>query len=358
MNSLPKNRHAQHPSVTGTLTVATCNVLNLARPHRMFYANQEPYSQSEYERKIKWLGERFADINADIVAVQEIWDESAIKAAIKSSGLRYDFIKAPGTEHTDAQGHPLPEETSGAQGTPRVGIIGRLPVLAAQSHADIPLAMQAHVPEIGVHTRFERPPLMVTFRLKNGHPLHVLTAHMKSKRPKFLQDDKGNYLEDKDDPKILARAGLRSLIIRGIEAAALRAIVLDAIAGRKNRGEALIMLGDFNDSPHSVTTQLIAATHEVAYERAASDIALFNAYDLQSQNGLRRDVAYSHVYQGYPEVLDQIFVSEEFVSSSKFAMGDVARVDYFNDHLHQGKSRDKSDHGFVRAVLRLYDTGL
>ena len=43
-----------------TLMVATCNVLNLANPGRVFYDNQDPYSQAEFERKLNWLGTGFA----------------------------------------------------------------------------------------------------------------------------------------------------------------------------------------------------------------------------------------------------------------------------------------------------------
>ncbi len=35
------------------------------------------------------------------------------------------------------------------------------------------------------------------------------------------------------------------------------------------------------------------------------------------------------------------------------AIGDVRRVEVFNDHLHEGRDRSRSDHGFVRALLRL-----
>jgi len=62
------------PQPLATLMVATCNVLNLANPGRLFYENQDPYSQTEFERKITWLGERFRALNADVLAVQEVWD--------------------------------------------------------------------------------------------------------------------------------------------------------------------------------------------------------------------------------------------------------------------------------------------
>ena len=339
MNS---NTHPDQRMVT-TLTVATANVLNLANPGRMFYANQDTYSQNEFERKIDWLGGRIATLNADVLAVQELWDEAAIKAAVARSGLRYATVAVPGAENN--------ETNNGAQNTPRVGIVTRLDVEKLQSFTEFPASLRIQIPGVGEHAKFERPPLLATLRMKHGQVVHVLTAHMKSKRPKFLQDANGEPQEDREDPKTLALATLRSLMMRGAEAAAMRCIVADVL---QHTHDPLIVMGDFNDGPHSVTTQIIAATGEVVYDRGARDVALWNAYEVQGEMALKRDVAYSHVHQGSPEVLDQIFVSEEFLPRSKFSIGDVRRVDYFNDHLQEGKDRSRSDHGFVRAVIRLF----
>ena len=333
------------PPNFATLFLATCNVLNLANPNRVYYLNQEPYSEREYERKIGWLGERFRMLNADVLALQEVWDEAALRAAVAASGLRYDTVAVPGAENSPA--------LMGAAGTPRVGIVTRLRVEDLRSIVDFPPGFAIEVPGLGAYTRFERPPLLATLRMKHGQSVHVLTAHLKSKRPKFLQDAQGHWLEDRDDRKIGVRASLRSLMMRGAEAAALRSTVLDLLQGTQ---VPLVVLGDFNDNPHSVTTQLIAATSEVAYDKAARDVALFNAYEVQGESALKKDVAYSHIHQGYPDVLDQIFVSEEFVPGSRHSLGDVRRVDYFNDHLHEGRDRSRSDHGFVRALLRLRTT--
>ncbi|MBS7807876.1 endonuclease/exonuclease/phosphatase family protein [Variovorax sp. PCZ-1] len=338
------NSNLQHDQrMVTTLTVATANVLNLANPGRMFYENQDTYSANEFERKIEWLGGRIAALNADVLAVQEVWDEAAIKAAVARSGLRYSTVAVPGAENN--------EKSNGAQNTPRVGIVTRLEVEKLQSFVDFPPALRIQIPGLGEHAKFERPPLLATLRMKHGQVLHMLTAHMKSKRPKFLQDANGDPTEDREDPKILALATLRSLMMRGAEAAAMRHIVADVL---QRTHAPLIVMGDFNDGPHSVTTQMIAATGEVVYDRGARDTALWNAYEVQGEMALKRDVAYSHVHQGSPEVLDQIFVSEEFLARSKFSIGDVRRVDYFNDHLQEGRDRSRSDHGFVRAVIRVF----
>ena len=328
-------------SAYATLTVATCNVLNLALPGRHFYPGQEPYSQSEYERKVGWLGERFQTLNADVLAVQEVWDEAALQEAVNRSGLRYKFVSVPGAENGLGQG--------GAQGTPRVGLVTRLAVEAVESLIDFPPQAVVNVPGLGPYTRFERPPLHATLRLKNGPCLHVITAHFKSKRPKFLSDAQGNPTEDRDDPAVQALGGLRSLIMRGAEALAVRLKVIELLSRTR---EPLVMMGDLNDGPHSVTTQLVAATSQVAYDRGAYDNALFSAWDVQGESALRRDVAFSHIHQGFPEVLDQVLVSEEFTAKSRRAIGEVKRVEVFNDHLFEGRSRTVSDHGFVRALIR------
>ncbi len=340
MPSAPSNVYT--PSNVTTLVAATANVLNLANPGRVFYDNQEVYTQRDFERKIDWLGGRIAALNADILTVQEVWDDAALKAAVHHSGLRYSTIVVPGAENDD--------KNNGAVHTPRVGIVTRLDVDNLQSISQFPDNMRIQVPELGEYAKFERPPLLASLRMKHGQRIHVLTAHLKSKRPKFLQDAQGTVVEDREDDKVTARATLRSLMIRGAEAAAMRCIVIDVL---KRTHEPLIVMGDFNDGPHSVTTQMIAATNEVAYDKGARDTALFNAYEVQGDMALKRDVAYSHIHQGYPEVLDQILVSEEFLYNSRNSIGDVRRVDYFNDHLQEGKDRSRSDHGFVRAVLRV-----
>lgn len=325
-----------------TLMVATANVLNLAQPGRHFYDGQVPYSQTEFDRKVGWLGERFKALNADVLAVQEVWDEVALRAAVARSGLQYGFVGVPGAENGPGQ--------HGAQGTPRVGLVTRLKVDSVESLPDFPAAAVVQVPGLGVHARFERPPLLATLRMKHGQSVAVLTAHFKSKRPKFLQDADGKPLEDTDDPAVQAVASLRSLIMRAGEALALRLKVVELLHRTRL---PLVVMGDLNDSPHSVTTQLIAATSQAVYDKGARDSALYSAWDVQGEGALRRDVAFSHIHQGYPEVLDQVLVSEEFVTASRRAIGDVRRVEVFNDHLFEGRDRSRSDHGFVRALLRL-----
>ena len=329
---------APTPSVPASLVLATCNLLNLASPGRSFYDNQAPYGADEYARKIDWLGAQIRRLNADVIGFQEVWDEAALRDAVAASGLRYTHVAAPGAEQ-------------GASGTPRLGLASRWPVRELISHRDFAAAQAVPVPELGEQRVFERPILEALIELPGERgTMRVLVAHLKSKRPKFLQDAAGQPLEDRDDAAVQARATLRSLGVRAAEAVALRVLVHARLARTR---EPLVLMGDLNDGPHAVTTQIIAATQAIAYDRSARDTALFHALDVQSDPSLRRDLAYSHVHQGWPDVLDQIWVSEEFVATSRFAVGSVRRVEYFNDHLQEGRDRVRSDHGFVRALVTL-----
>ena len=324
------------PPQWATLVVATCNILNLAAPGHVYYDNQDAYDTAEAQRKADWLGAQIQRLGADVLGLQEVWDLSALQAAVSASGLHYSTVAAPGAE-------------AGAEGTPRVALVTRLALDRLESVTHFAAAEQVVVPEIGPYTRFERPVLKARLHTKAGQPLHVLVVHLKSKRPKYLQDAAGNTMEDVDDPRVTARATLRSLLMRGAEAAALRGLVVGLL---QHTNEPLLLLGDMNDGPQSVTSQMVAATQAVAYDKAARDVALFHAWDVATEPALKRDMAYSHVHQGRPDLLDQIWVSEEFVAASRFALGDVRRVDVFNDHLHESRERWRSDHGFVRALLR------
>lgn len=336
MKALPSQGNGKGGTDWWACWLASANLLNLALPERPFYPNQEPYSAAQYQRKIAWLGQQFARLGADVLAVQEVWDEAALREAVAASGLRYAQVLAPGAEQ-------------GALGTPCLGLVTRWGVEHWQRHVDFAPQDAVVVPELGRIARFERPVLEARLRGPQGQQLTLLVVHLKSKRPKFLIDEAGEPLEDRDDPTLLARAQLRALVIRAAEAAALRRLVLERARGRDT---PLAVVGDCNDAPQAVTTQIIMASQEVAYDKAARDTALFHAWELQTEPALRRDVAYSHVHQGWPELLDQIWLSEEFDARSRHALGDVKRVEVFNDHLHEGRDGSRSDHGFVRALLR------
>ncbi|MGP5070687.1 MULTISPECIES: endonuclease/exonuclease/phosphatase family protein [Psychrobacter] len=328
--------------------IATANLLNFANPNRIYYENTPAYSDNEYQHKLHGITDLLAKAHADIIAVQEVWDSQALEALAVGLGFKPEHVVIPLASNDKASPYT---QGKGAQHTPAVGIITRFEQLENTLLEQVEPKAVIDIPDIGLYQRFNRPPLVLRVNAF-GQPITIVTAHLKSKRAFFLRDENGQLLEDMDDPNIRVRAKLRSLCMRAAEAASIRMSIIERLHHTR---EPLILLGDMNDVTGSVTTQLMSETGEVNYDKSMRDVALFDAARIQARYGWMKDVAYTHIYQGMPEVIDQLFVSEEFLPDSKFSLGQVERVDYFNDHLKWDYADRVIDHGIIRAKIKLHN---
>ena len=328
--------------------IATANLLNFANPDRLYYPNAPAYSEDEYSHKLRGITDLLSKAHADIIAVQEVWDSEALTALAVSLGFKPEHVVIPLASNDSESSYT---QGRGAQDTPAVGIISRFAHLESNLLEEVSPKAVIDIPDMGLYQRFNRPPLLLRVDAF-GQPITIITAHLKSKRAFFLRDEAGNLIEDMNDPNIRIRAKLRSLCMRAAEAASIRLFIIEKL---QHTREPLILLGDMNDVTESVTTQLLTETGEVNYDKSMRDIALFDAARIQARYGWMKDVAYTHIYQGMPEVIDQLFVSEEFLPDSKFSLGQVERVDYFNDHLKWDYADRVIDHGIIRAKIKLYN---
>ena len=339
---------SNHTGSSKQFYIATANLLNFANPNRIYYENAPAYDDKAYKHKLQGMTELLSKAHADIIAVQEVWDSEALEALAISLGFKAENVVIPLASNDSASPYT---QGKGAQNTPAVGIISRFERLETSLLEDIEPKAVIDIPDIGPYQRFNRPPLVVRVDAY-GQPITIVTAHLKSKRAFFLRDENGHLLEDIDDPNIRVRAKLRSLCMRAAEAASIRMSIMERLHHTR---EPLILLGDMNDVTNSVTTQLMTETGEVNYDKGLRDVALFDAARIQARYGWMKDVAYTHIYQGIPEVIDQLFVSEEFLPDSKFSLGQVERVDYFNDHLKWDYADRVTDHGIIRAKIKIND---
>lgn len=330
--------------------VATANLLNFALPNRQFYPNTEPYSTQQYQQKLDALTPLIQRLQADIIGVQEVWDEQAVIELCQRAGLQGYHVAIPMASN---QANSPITHGQGAKGTPAVGLVSRFDIIRTQLLTQMPSIAVMQVPDLGEYRSFNRPPLIADVRLPTGQEITVIVAHLKSKRPEFLENAQGEPLEDRDDPLIRVRAKLRSLCMRAAEAAGIRQTVIETL---RHNNRPLILLGDMNDVMQSVTCQLLSESGEVFYDKSMRDIVLYDASSVQTRSQWLRDVAYTHIHQGMPEVLDQILVSEQFLNDSKYAIGEILQVDYFNDHLKFVYEQRPTDHGLVRAQIKLYQS--
>lgn len=316
---------------------ATFNVCNLALPGVSFYDNVPPYTPEEYEAKLNWLACKIDEIDADVIAFQEIFSQSALRNVLART-RHYREAHHAGFD-PDPAIEPL---------TPSVALVSRLPFAAtpASYHGLPPAVLASLAPQTLPLTRFTRPLLHVPVQITAELKVNVLVVHLKSKRPDYLDG------EDILDPGLYDLASLRSLYRRGIEAVGLRH-VLDGLM-RDDDHVPLMVMGDFNDIAESVTTQLVMGVGRPQPDPADFSLRLFDSYRIQEQRDFSRDVGYSHLHEGRFHTIDHVLVSREFHPDWPDAVGAVTEVAYVNDHIHLHDPQ-ASDHGAVVVRLTLHD---
>lgn len=313
---------------------ATFNVFNLAPAGAKLYDNLAPLTAEEYEAKANWTARQIDLLDADLIGFQEIFSQASLRDVLARTeryrdALQVGFDPDPAAERL----------------TPSVALVSRLPLAGpVATYPTFPPGVA--MPAGGRDTdRFARAPLHVQVALPGGSIVDVVVVHLKSRRPDYRNGDGGA------DPLLFALANLRSLIWRGTEAVALRALLSELGRGS---GRPRIVLGDFNDVADAVTTSIVSgagASGEPGQELADR---LFDSRRIQRLPECERAAGETIWHDGHGMTIDHIFVSEEFNPASSRAIGEVLEVRYLNEHVRQAPP-EASDHGQVLARIALYD---
>ena len=179
--------------------IASFNVENLLT-HGVRYYDRLIYTPEESETKFAWIAATLDRARADIVGIQEVWFEDALKDV----AARSSFFKSGA--HVVAPGATLADNLDGKVARrPRLGLISRFPVKSVEVFArfpptadlTIPLRTDtgavANIPIAIAH--FQRPPLRAVVDV-DGLELVVYVAHLKSKGPmiRFGEDGDDAYV--------------------------------------------------------------------------------------------------------------------------------------------------------------------
>jgi len=319
---------------------ATFNVCNLSQPGAKLYDNLSPLTEAEYHAKVGWTARQLDQLDADVIGLQEIFSMAALRDVLARSE-RYRDAALAGFD-------PPPDPITGdTRLTPQVALISRLP-LAAPATAYLLFPEGVALPAGSRDAdRFARAPLHAQVRLPDERIVDVIVIHLKSKRPDYHSGDSG------DDAMLHAQANLRSLIRRGTEAVALRALLSDMDrAGRRPR----VVLGDFNDTVDAVTTTIVMGAGAARAEGEELSGRMFDCSQIQLRRERRRHGDYTILHDGNHMTIDHVLVSEDFHPASRHAVGEVLEVSYLNEHL-SAQDPQASDHGQVMVRVRLYDAG-
>lgn len=327
------------------LKLASFNTANLVLPETVYY-RRESYSREEYDKKIAWISGQLQMLQADVVAFQEVFHREALEEAIQQSGVYSEYYLA------------MDEHKAGK--SPCSAVLSRYPILSQESLREFPEHSRLRIEEGPLPVRYFRHPVLHAVPDIPGiGPVDVFSVHLKSKRP-IMED--GHHEEDYDT-FAYGQGQARSLLIRTAEAVALR-LVLSRVMEQFQR--PVILMGDLNDSIHSVTSTIIAGEmpqrrfSPEAQQQVMSQI-LFSTYFMQARNS-DRDVFFSHIHNGHHENLDHILLSAHFHPANTDRIGNVEYMKTYNDHLIDDTLTDEeipawlSDHAQVLVSIDLLKT--
>lgn len=322
--------------------IGTFNTLNLVLPNVTFYGD-EKYTPAQYTAKKAWMRHQLEQMKADIIGFQEVFHEAALREVLaESAGYQQASLFVANETGTG----------------PVVALASRFPmqvlppIVAFPADAHLTLNDQP-VPV----SQFSRPVIQanITLDTKAGPlTLTVFVTHLKSKRPILAPT------ADPADPLEVAIGSAKALMVRAAEATALRKILVETM---RNNTNPVIVVGDINDSVNAVTSEILSGTPPYkrlskAKKAAIWDVLLTNVKDIQSRVSYQ-DMYYTHIFNGYYESLDHIFVSDEFIRTNPKHVGYVEYVKVLNDHLidetlsDQGVPKTQSDHGQVVTTIHL-----
>lgn len=273
----------------------TWNVENLFRPEQ----GASRADRQRFQRKLELLAGVIGRLDPDVVALQEVGGEEPLDDLQSALDGAYPHVAI--SAFPDGRG---------------IGV-AVLSKHAVQEQTD--LVDFAAGPALDIHTltatgdpkpidRMSRGALRVRVT-KDGLQVDLVTAHLKSKLLTFPRPGGGSFTP-RDEEERAQVAGI-ALMRRMAEAVTLRIRINALLEG--NDRTPLLLLGDFNDVPEAQTSLILngppgseIGTQGFDRPDKGDDARLFNLAPL-----IPEDRRFSRVERGRPELLDQIFASEE-----------------------------------------------
>ncbi|MEL6957944.1 MAG: endonuclease/exonuclease/phosphatase family protein [Pseudomonadota bacterium] len=396
-------------------TIASFNVKNLIGPDQEYYKFQQ-YTPEEYAWKQDWMADQLLTMDADIIGFQEVFEEDALRNVIKEAddrgiaaneatipdaSKRYHrkaiFRKLAYRPYTDAELAFAPNSADGEPGQRRPG----LAILSRLGFAGDPEVLQDLPEPLDIDfarlrgtaegsddgagffriRRLSRPILKARIPV-GGETITVFNCHLKSKLGEHLipqgADVAPANVLTKYAPADRALGSLRAGLRRMAEAWVLRREILAEL----NKGRPVMVLGDFNDGEHAVSSEIISGEvpfknyswmlrHDAKHpqdrysdEESKSITEQVERVRLHSAEKLfvrrsNRDMVYTSAFGGVFESIDQIYMSRHFHPDYKKRIGEMEYFSVLNDHLTDGSHPEApynklaSDHGQIIAHMRI-----
>lgn len=334
------------------LRIGSLNLQNLQLPHEAMRPRMKPFTSAEYDRKLAWMGDMVQRLDADVLALQEIWAPRALHELFRRAGLLDSYTLVMNGPPT-AKGTDISVALAVRKGctTGAHAWISAMPpelMLRKRAQPSPEYEMAVDV------SRFSRPLLRCEVRPPRGDPILFFAVHLKSRLPMEL--DPQEWQDAVISRHARALGNVLSTVRRTVEAGALRLLLEQATFAA---ARPLVVLGDINDSLGSAVHALLTGdppwlpdTKVMASARPEASLYPVSAFvDPRGPAGLRA----TYLHAGRYDALDHIFVSAHFHPHARARQWGFQELRVLNDHLEAGGSEDAlrsmSDHGALAAAF-------
>jgi exonuclease III len=259
------------------MKIATYNVRNLYSPGTFIDSTRtDAVTEAFFNKRVSYFVEQLRPLNLDIICLQEIGGEEGVKAICDALGYLYALAKpnSRGIRVGVLYKKELAEKIT-AKSTP----FGDLIVPSIQVRGDM-----VNVSAISGR----RDVLVVDIEGIFSQPLRVVTFHLKSLLPEYLEDD-----NKETDAIAFTDAKFRAVLYKMMELRALRTFANESLKEDKS----LIFLGDFNE--HNNSSGLDILKSGVSEE--------YRLYDVLTK--CDKDIT-THMYRGNKITFDTLIVSQ------------------------------------------------
>jgi endonuclease/exonuclease/phosphatase family metal-dependent hydrolase len=330
-----------------TLRIGTFNLYQFVEPPYSWYDKKSTFSKIRWDEKTTWIKDQITKMNCNIIGFQEVFTPDALKNIVKELGFDY-FITVDKAK--------VDREDSRVFISTTVALASKYPILEIQEVVVDNNSILKH--NFDGDFKFSRTPIKALIELPNKQKVTVYVNHFKSNRENELEYvfNKNHTLKEKLEKtkEPLEKNISKSLKQRLCETSSL-------YYDFKNIDTPIICMCDLNDKEFSLTIE--ALTNEAYHhDNKENSYLLHDVYDLNDkeiynphpeQKEIKR-IPTSY-FQGVGNVLDYIFVSNEFQKKEKNSIGKVTSYEVFNTHLHNNPhgSLIQSDHAQVVCEIEI-----
>jgi endonuclease/exonuclease/phosphatase family metal-dependent hydrolase len=327
------------------IRVGTFNLFQFVEPPYAWYIKKDKFNEEQWSEKTMWIKNQILKMDCDIIGFQEVFSKDALKHLVQELG--FNHFKTVEVARVSKKNKTTYISTT-------VAIASKYPIRNIKK-------VQKNINNIQEYNlkrpfQFSRAPIKATITLPNEQEILVYVAHLKSNRLNEFEYvfNKHHSLTHKKEIvyKSLEFQKTEALKQRLSEATTLFFDI------KKSKKRPTILLCDLNDKEFSITIEALT-NNRYHYENEYSSLLYDASYQYkhevknphpEAKEPERKATSY---FLGRGNVLDYIFISNEFMKNSEDKVAEVSSYSVLDNHLKDDRDGSllKSDHAQVVCEL-------